>query len=154
MKNYEFQHGKVKETKCQIKRHYTQLTEQEIKCIKSKLAIININNIDISRHASNHINISIKDIRRTFTNYNIVEFNVTYVKGIPNCRVLIRGKDTLDVIVNNKVVKSNICVVYDFYKKRVCTIYMNDKRDSHDSVDFGRYTDNFTMDIKKLLTKV
>lgn len=151
MNQYSINKSEVKETFGQIKKHISQLSQSDIKAIKSKLNKININNIKLSQHANQHIKLDYKDIKRCFSAYDIIEFNITYRFENPTYRVLIRSKESIPTVVDNKLIKTQVCIVYDLTKNIVVSLYLNDSKDNHETLNLDRYNTNMTIDIGKLL---
>ena len=137
MSQYEFKR-EIKETVSQFKKHYSQFTPKELSAIKRELGKIDINNIRMSSHAKEHITLDRLQLKAVFSAYDIIEFNATYREKV-HCRVLIRGRQPIDIVSNNKLIKAQACVVYDISSKMVVSIYMNDKNDKHETLRNDRY---------------
>lgn len=150
MQQYEINKIK-KETIGQIKKHISQLSESDVKAIKKKLNAVNINNIHISQHAFNHVKLDYKDIKKCFSSYDIIEFNITHYNDTPKYRVLIRSKDCISTVCDNKLIKVQICIVYDMTENIVISIYLNDKNDKHNTLNQNRYDYKINVDVGKLL---
>ena len=138
MQEYKFEKI-VKTTDGQQKKHYTQMTGDELKVIKRELSKVNINYIRLSEHATNHVTIDQKQLRTIFSAYDIIEFN-TLIKGKECHRVLIRSRAKFDIVADKKLVKAQYCVVYDLTTQRVITIYANCVDDYHETINMDRYT--------------
>ena len=138
MQEYKFEKI-VKTTDGQQKKHYTQMTNDELKSIKRELSKVNINYIRLSEHATNHVTINQKQLRTIFSAYDVIEFN-TLIKDRECHRVLIRSRAKFDIVVDKKLVKAQYCVVYDLTIKKVITIYANCIYDCHETINMDRYT--------------
>lgn len=110
------------------KKHYTQMTNKEIEYIRSLIDDKKIHRF--TKHMinkKNMRNIKEKDILRVFSNYEIIEFH----KKRKDCRALIRGNVVCD--------KRNICISVNLHTGDIITVYSNDSKDNHKTIDMDNY---------------
>ena len=150
MQDYKFNRV-VKETFGQVKKHYTQFTDDEMKLLRRYISQIDVSKVKISKHAKEHLEeLDYKMIKKVFSAYSIIEFNLTSRDDKICPRVLIRSKDKFDVISNKKLIKGNLCLVYDIYNKTIVSAYINESKDCHNSIDMARYVgEGISIDICK-----
>ena len=135
----EINRGYVKSTKNQIKKHYTQMSERELDYLKYKLN--HIDTIEISEHLYDKITVNFNEenilsILKTET-YNIIEFN--QVDNYSDERVLVRSTRPFLVDIKKKKKLCDMCFVVSIKTNRVITLYYNERKDGHDTINFNRY---------------
>lgn len=95
--------------------------------------------------ANKEIVLDMKDVYRTLNSkefrHHIIEYNETYdpVNKRITQRVLIRLNKPRLVNMQKGKVLCNTFVVIDFTTKEVRTCYLNDVRDTHDTINMDRY---------------
>lgn len=138
--------GHVKITFNQKKKHYTQMSAEELAFLK--LQIHKIKHLKSSWHLKNknHIKYDIKDIWKVINDENIekriIEFNKTHTKRMIDKRVLLRSKEVYPVNINGKIIDCNLCFVISLINHKLITVYYNESSDYHDTIDWKRYDKN------------
>jgi len=142
---YQFK-KEVKQTKNQIKKHYTQFSELEKMLLKLHIDSIPKNEIKIIKHAKNHMDfLNNSIINQVLEKYEIIEFNVNFKPERTDCRVLIRSVKTLNIKENGTVNKANVCIVLDVRTGEVITAYANYKDDNHSNINMNRYDESINI---------
>ena len=134
--------GRVRTTENQEKKHYTQMSNEELTYLKNKLHNLNKRNLIISTHARNKNEFNDTDIKQLpfeVTNDMIIEFNRTEKRGYIDKRVTVRSKKVYDVKINDKIEKCNIIAVFSLTTNRVVTVFWNLTTDKHESINMSRY---------------
>ena len=152
----EYNRGLIKRTKKQMKKHITQMTDEEILFLEVSLK--KIGKLSYSYHVLNKdISFNKADIEKILKEDNlkncIIEYNETYTQDGLDRRVLLRGTDVKDVLYtkdNGEMFNalSNLCVVISLVKHRVVTCYWNLANDNHDTIKWDRYNSDLKI-IKK-----
>lgn len=143
-----YKHGLVSVTEAQEKKHVSQMTKSEIRAIKNKLYSMNISKTRMSRHLtdkldSGEITIYKKQMVRLLLNFELIEYNKTRGQS----RVLLRGLNEEDTIVDGVIKKSNLCIVWNLDTNNIVTAYWNCTNDNHNTIDFRRYNANLKINI-------
>lgn len=134
--------GRVRTTENQEKKHYTQMTNEELTYLKNKLHNMNKRNLVISTHARDKNEFNDADIKQLpfeVTNDMIIEFNRTEKRNFIDKRVTVRSKKVYDVNINGKIEKCNIIAVFSLTTNRVVTVFWNLASDMHESINMSRY---------------
>lgn len=139
-------------TNNQIKKHFTQMTKNEIEFLKLKIDRIK-NYITVSEHLTSKCNkINTLTVNQILNSeYDIIEYNETPNYNGTDKRVLIRSKmqfDTIfvDTITNLKTIEQcNICVVISIVSGIIITGYLNKCNDAHYTINFNRYDKNLSI---------
>jgi hypothetical protein len=142
----------AKITENQIKKHFTQMTKNEIEFLKMKINRIK-NYITVSTHLTNKCNkINILTCNDILNNdYEIIEYNETANYNGIDKRVLIRSINSfdtifIDTITNIKTIeKCNICFVVSIVTGIIVTGYFNKCNDFHNTINFNRYNKNIVI---------
>lgn len=137
--------GFVKRTRMQQKKHYTQLSNDELDYLVNKLR--ELKNIQPSWHLVEKKDILIKklDVFKVINDKNlkdlIIEYNVTPNRfdGKDDRRVLLRSRESYNVNIGDKSLTCNLCFVISILKGEVITAYYNSVEDNHNSIDWTRY---------------
>lgn len=135
--------GFVKRTFNQKKKHYTQLSEDELNYLENKLK--GIKDIRPSWHLVEKKDILVKrlDIFNVIKDSNlkelIIEYNVTPNRDGDDKRVLLRSRDVYNVNIGDNNLKCNLCFVISILKGEIITAYYNSAEDNHDTINWGRY---------------
>lgn len=143
-----FKFGQDRTSKNQLKKHYSQLSKDDVDKIINKFK--GDKNIRYSNHVRKKVrdeNLKIDDvlIRETLRNLeskNIIEYNSNvYADGSVNNRVLIRSSKAVEVYssYSNSMESCNICFSID-ENHNIVTVYWNRANDSHRSVDYSKYS--------------
>ena len=146
MRKGNINRGYVKTTVNQKKKHYTQMSKEELTFLKSQIQ--NIKDIKPSWHLENKASIEYKmeDVFKVVTDSDlenrIIEFNVTPSRGALDKRVLLRSKEVYLVDIDGKEVDCNLCFVISLKSHQLITVYYNEYNDSHDTIDWKRYDEN------------
>lgn len=139
--NAQFKKGEISITKGQIKKHYTQCTNDEITYLANRVK--SIKNIRLSKHAKEKdITININDIKRIIKSKDLKKCIIEYNETNGDKRVLIRSKEQYPTNVNNSTIYCNLCFVLSLIKKEIVTAYFNSAKDHHDNINFKRYNAN------------
>lgn len=133
--------GEITVTEDQVKKHYTQMSEEELDLIESSINQLKPYEIKVSKHLQKKLaeeikmnTIAIVKMLNT-KEYKVIEYNTT--RG--DKRVLLRGTETHMTKLNGKEQKANICVVISLLNKRLVTAYFNSESDNHSTLDLRRY---------------
>lgn len=135
--------GFVKRTFNQKKKHYTQLSEDELNYLENKLK--GLKNIRPSWHLVEKKDILVKrlDIFNVIKDSNlkelIIEYNVTLSRNGADKRVLLRSRDIYNVNIGDKNLKCNLCFVISISRGEIITAYYNSAEDNHDTINWERY---------------
>lgn len=138
--------GFVKVTHNQKKKHYTQMSKDEIIFLKNQIK--NIKDIKPSWHLENKVLIKYKmeDVFKVINDEDvenrIIEFNITPTRSKIDNRVLLRSKEVYPVDINGKLIDCNLCFVISLKSHELITVYYNESNDSHDTIDWKRYDKN------------
>lgn len=143
----KYNRGQVKVTKNQIKKHVSQITENEKDILVHR--INDIKDVYISNYVNNK-NISFsKDYILEILHRNnirdlIVEYNETLKFNELDRRLLIR--DDKEYLVNFKSLDGkvfqkygNFCFVISLLSFNIITVYWNIQEDNHDTIQWNRY---------------
>jgi hypothetical protein len=142
----EFKKGIISKTEGQVKKHYSQMSKEELMFLQDRLHSLNINDIEVSDHLQNKFidkGIELKQI--PFIDNLIpliIEYNETPTRGFLDRRVLIRTTEKYIVNIKGKNKICNLCVVYSIVSGKVVTAYYNEANDNHDSINMNRYNKN------------
>ena len=94
MRYGEFKRGIISKTEGQVKKHYSQMSKEELMFLQDRLHNLNINDIEVSDHLQNKfIDKGIELKRIPFIDNLIpliIEYNETPTRGFLDRRVLIR----------------------------------------------------------------
>jgi hypothetical protein len=123
--------GTVKKTEGQIKKHHTQLTDNEKCRLKDKMIGLTLT---LSDHAKDKPFLNLKHIESCVRRFTVIEFN--HVFGKNDNRVLIRSKESF---IMNDGKFYNVCLVISLDKARIITVYYNLDNDKHETLDVRRY---------------
>lgn len=146
MRKGNIDRGNIKITSNQKKKHYTQMSENELNFLK--IEIEKIEHIKPSWHLDNksHVGYHIEDVWKVINDTDIknriIEFNITPKRGILDRRVLLRSKEIYSVEIDNNQIDCNLCFVISLRSHEIITIYYNKCDDFHDTIDWRRYDEN------------
>lgn len=135
--------GIVRRTYKQEKKHYTQLSKEELIYLKKK--IYSIRNIKPSWHLveKNDILIRKSDILKVLRDSEIkdliIEYNVTPNFHGVDKRVVLRSREEYTVDTGDNVVQCNLCFVISILKGEIITAYYNNINDNHETINWARY---------------
>ena len=143
-----FERGRVKITEGQVKKHRTQMSEQELMYIKQELGPIP--ELKISQHLEQRrkegkCEFQLISLAKTLLfqfEEAIVEFNQIFnLDGsVRGRRVLFRAKHVeLADIRGCGLVPCNLCFVVDIDCKSIVTAYYNAVTDNHANINWTRY---------------
>lgn len=146
--------GKIKETKGQVKKHYSQMSQREKEYLLIKIFESQVSGLTFGKHALEKITkeTSEKDILSLISRIstsNIIEYNEVAKDGKIDKRVLIRDNESKYVVFatsedlkNTIVAKANLCVVISVENDRIITCYWNKENDCHKFIHMNRYDKN------------
>lgn len=140
--------GFVRRTRNQEKKHYTQFTYDELLYLENKIRSLDMINLKPSAHLLSKPSISYKldDIMKTLMDKDvkdmIIEFNSTKKGNNIDKRVLLRSKDEYEVKIDNNIVKCNLCFVVSLLNNEIVTVYYNESKDNHNTINWYRYNAN------------
>nr|DAF84385.1 MAG TPA: hypothetical protein [Caudoviricetes sp.] len=143
----DFQKGSIKKTAGQRKKHYTQLTNEDYKVLRNKLAIVRQQwlrrGITLSYHLQDKMmkgetTFSLDEAMKCIMYGQIIEYNTTDTDK----RVLLRSTQTISH--EGKLV--NQCIVVSLKTFRVVTSFLNYADDNHTSINLDRYDE--TLEVK------
>lgn len=145
----EYKKGYVKITKDQRKKHYSQMTQEELLYLGEKIQLVDINNTTISNHLINKKSVSfnIKNILKTIKRLDITSLIIEYNEKNSDERVLIRDDKSYNVKFTDRKgrffkAKANLCFVLSLTNNRIITCFWNKKNDNHSTIDWNRYDSN------------
>lgn len=139
--------GDKKVTTNQYKKHRLQMTDRELAYLSNQL--LNVKKLRFGEHAlTKDIGFDIVSIKKfwfntkDFTPY-IIEYNKTLCKNKWSDRVLLKLPMKYDVYVKGSTTKKcNLCLVVEFKRGFVVTVYYNTVEDKHSTLDVRRYCKN------------
>lgn len=139
----DFQKGSIKKTVGQRKKHHTQLTNEDYKVLRNKLAIVRQQwlrkGITLSYHLQDKMmkgetTFSLEEAMKCIMLGQIIEYNTTDTDK----RVLLRSTQTISH--EGKLV--NQCIVVSLKTLRVVTSFLNYADDNHSTINLDRYDEN------------
>ena len=148
MRKGHIKRGVVKRTQNQEKKHFSQFTTEELVYLENKIKSINTNCLKPSYHLSSKTDIKYKidDIAAVLKDdevkNRIIEYNYTKTRYKTDERVLLRSKEEYQVLVNGKTLKCNLCFVISILTNEIITVYYNESKDNHNTIDWTRYNNN------------
>lgn len=148
MRKGNINRGVVKRTYNQEKKHYTQFTNEESLYLQEKIRSLDTSKLKVSNHLSlkSTVSYDIGDIIATMRSDDltdiIIEFNSTKKFDHTDKRVLLRSKKVYDVEVDGNIKKCNLCFVISLLKNELITVYYNEYKDNHDTINWYRYNEN------------
>lgn len=145
--------GNIRKTNGQIKKHESQMNEEEKIYIEKKIRKIDVKDIKLSHHLrkkKKDIGFKIKDILDTLKSEDlqelIIEYNETPMRGKIDRRVLLRGDraSSVEFKSGDRVFFSpaNICFVISLDTSQIITVYWNKVSDTHKTINWNRYDKN------------
>lgn len=147
MKNTgKFKRGQVKETPMQFKKHVSQMNKKDVFTLCERIKTIP--NLFLSQHVMRKVEsddlsfqpIAIVEALKNASRSSIVEYNVVpSATGHMDHRVLMRTEREFIASVNGEDVACNLCFVLSLDTGRIVTVYWNEAKDAHSTVDMGRY---------------
>lgn len=138
--------GLVKKTYKQQKKHYTQLSIEELDYLEKMLH--NLKKIRPSWHLVEKKDILIKkkDILKVIKDSEIrnliIEYNTTKKSYGIDKRVVLRSKEVYNVEIGENIIECNLCFVISILSGEVITAYYNNINDNHENIDWARYNKN------------
>lgn len=114
-----------------MKKHLAQMRPEEIIYLRNK--VNNITQFYLTEHCQERMRekkVNKKQILQTLINYSVVEY---HRKGLDD-RVLLRGI--------KRYGNDNVCALVSLCNQSVITVYRNDNRDRHSTIDWEQYRDN------------
>lgn len=137
----------VKNTVNQTKKHYTQMTAQEMEFLKSKLQAVKPF-LRASRHLNEKDNsVNAESVYKAIEggNFEIIEYNEVSNFGSPEHRILIRDNQSylsnfygfMESVPHKEL--CNICAVICIDNGLIVTAYLNKRADNHRTIDQHRY---------------
>lgn len=138
--------GLVKKTYKQQKKHYTQLSIEELDYLEKMLH--NLKKIRPSWHfvEKKDILIKKKDILKVIKDSDIrnliIEYNTTKKSYGIDKRVVLRSKEVYNVEIGENIIECNLCFVISILSGEVITAYYNNINDNHENIDWARYNKN------------
>ena len=146
----EYYKGLVKKSSEQVKKHITQMKQEEIRFLVARLKSLNPKRLIVSKHLMNKTNVVFKseDVRDIIKDkrlkYLIIEYNEIKIGNEIDKRVLIRGRRNVNVLYIRSDGTffeglSNLCAVISLNKNCIITCYWNLSNDAHKSIDLNRY---------------
>jgi hypothetical protein len=120
------------------RKHYSQMSIQEINGLFKRLRQVRSNQWHLSGHVFDRlegkgINATRADIISCIHNSTLIEYKIDERFNVCDERVLLRA----NAIVNDCY---NLHVVYSLTNKRVITVWINHIRDHHKTLDWSLYT--------------
>lgn len=142
--------GKIKRTAGQIKKHYTQMTDEELDYLASYMKTIkSLHNSSphFKRKIGNQsVDIYYAEILKSMhaadTKDRIIEYNETPHNGRVSQRVLLKLKDPRRMMFNGKMQLVNLFAVISLEDEYVITCYANAEYDEHITLRMDRYNNN------------
>lgn len=150
----EYSLGTVKETPKQIKKHFSQMTQDELNHLTAMVRGFDAKKLKKSGHVIEKASVSFDESRlgEMLNNCDIIEYNKTFVPRLDRYegRILIRDRESQDILFFNKKTgeefkaKANLCLVISF-SQRIVTAYWNKESDNHRSMDWSRYDESLSI---------
>lgn len=143
----DFQTGLIKRTEGQRKKHYSQLTQDEYKVLRNKLANVRQQwlrkGVTLSYHLQekmmlNETIFSLDEAMKCIMFGQIIEYNTTDTDK----RVLLRSTQT----ISHEGKLFNQCIVVSLKTFSVVTSFLNYTDDNHTSINLARY--DKTLEVK------
>lgn len=139
----KIQRGHVKRTKDQIKKHVSQMTQDEILFLKRRVKMIS-GSYKWGKHFLESGRLfNMLTIERLLNSPNIEECIIEYNQRDKDKRVLLRSSFSSNVSLEKNGVTymadANLCIVVDIFTGEVVTAYWNEVGDNHNNVNMGRY---------------
>lgn len=147
--------GVVRKSGGQKKKHVTQMTPEEITCIKKQVFRAlreNNNRIKTQVHLVDKIIDEVTDydpkafrqalegLEHTLIEYSHKEKNNG--ANIYKKRITVKCKPIYKVILNGELTDCHLIVVMDINKSTVVTSWFNDVSDNHETINWSRYDQN------------
>ena len=122
-----------------MKKHKTQMTEQELDLLKSRVDNTDVASVEITSYTVYRFNerfdgITLLDVAKVFLDYELIEFNT----NSGDRRVLIRGNENL----TTEEGCYNVCIVYSLRNNRIVTAWLNNFHDHHDTLRIEEYDED------------
>jgi hypothetical protein len=137
------QRGRIKKTKDQIKKHVSQMTQEEIMYLQKRVKMISGNYKWGKHFLENGRLFNMLTIERLLNSPNIDECLIEYNERDKDKRVLLRSTFSSNVSLEKNGVMymadANLCIVVDIFTGEVVTAYWNEVGDNHDNVNMRRY---------------
>lgn len=136
--------GHIKGTKNQIKKHITQMSQDEISFLSRRIKMIS-GSYRFGKHflTSGRL-INMMTIERLLNSINIQDCIIEYNQRDNDKRVLLRSTFSSSVTLEkngvNYLADANLCLVIDIYTGIIVTAYWNEVGDNHNNVNMRRYT--------------
>jgi hypothetical protein len=122
----------------QIKKHVSQLTENELSLLQIIVSNLQYQELYLSNHSYSHIpNLTLDEVYYTLSDCSIIEFNIT---NGDSPRLLVRANNPTHCrIVDGIEIDYNMCMVIELKSHTVISVFCNECTDIHDSLDPRRY---------------
>lgn len=137
------QRGRIKKTKDQIKKHVSQMTQEEIMYLQKRVKMISGNYKWGKHFLENGRLFNMLTIERLLNSPNIDECLIEYNERDKDKRVLLRSTFSSNVSLEKNGVMymadANLCIVVDIFTGEVVTAYWNEVGDNHNNVNMRRY---------------
>lgn len=123
-----------------MKKHISQMTDSEIETLSKAISrlLINVRGLRFGKHAVKRIidrQIDGSRIFEAMKEYEIIEYNQKdFGEGTMDNRVLLRGRKLID--------NSNFCVVLSLSTRKVITVYLNNAKDRHNTLNINNYNED------------
>lgn len=114
-----------------MKKHLAQMQPEEIIYLRNK--INSITQFYLTEHCQERMRekkVNKKQTLQTLINYSVVEY---HRKGLDD-RVLLRGI--------KRYGNDNVCILVSLCNQSIITVYRNDNRDRHSTIDWEQYSDD------------
>jgi len=127
----------------QIKKHISQMSEQEEQHLVQACKQCAKKAITFTNHARRrHIRFQERDVRHCLRQVGrhstLIEYNEVWSDGIClDKRVLLRQTH---VYYQTKKKEVHVCFVFSLFENQVITMYTNDVKDNHATLDWRNYT--------------
>lgn len=142
------------DTKTQVKKHVKQMGKEDI--VRCCVLLKDINQLKRSRHLiKKGVKFSFNSIIQTLKNpnlhQNIIEYNETYKpnKDRWEQRVLINVPNEVEFKTDRGVLKGYLKAVINVTTKEVVTVYFNETKDTHKSLNLDYYNNKLKIRPKK-----
>lgn len=141
--NQTITRGKVKKTEGQIKKHRSQMSNEEVEFLTHRVKEVS-GFYELHPHLLNSKRLfKLLTMERLLHTPNLEDCIIEYNQRGADKRVLLRSTFTTHVLLEKKGVSkmtdAHLCLVIDIYTGIIITAYWNEADDHHDNLDMRRY---------------
>lgn len=142
--NQKIQRGLVKETTNQVKKHISQMTDEETTFIAKRIKMVYSRYKWHPHFLKSSRLFNMMTVERLLVSPNIKDCIIEYNQRENDKRVLLRSTFSSNVALEKDGIMvqadANLCIVIDIYTGVIVTAYWNEVDDHHGNVNMKRYT--------------